>query len=258
MCKHWGPVVGRRGWMLCPRGVRRTDVPAEKDRWTHGSKAATLAEIRAGLAALRRRFGGRVDTGGEQVLAGFSKGASLASTLALSHPREFPLVWIHEGGAWAWTASRARRFHAGGGRALVISCGKESCARRARRGCAAARGVGLICHMLYVPGLGHSVERPFSAHAAPLFERLVARDPRWERPGTRKAGGPCTTGAQCQSGICEGPGCGPQQGRCAPRKRSCGKRLQTVCGCDLQNHRVHRGCPGIRYRGAHPCDAADR
>jgi hypothetical protein len=61
---------------------------------------------------------------------------------------------------------------------------------------------------------------------------------------TRADGAACSTGDQCRSGICEGMGCGPNQGRCMPTQRACTRDLQVYCGCDGLEFRASGSCPG--------------
>ncbi|MFP6685626.1 MAG: hypothetical protein VB934_12975 [Polyangiaceae bacterium] len=66
----------------------------------------------------------------------------------------------------------------------------------------------------------------------------------------REPGAACSTGAHCRSGVCEGMGCGPDEGRCAAAKRMCTRDLRAYCGCDGVTFHNSGSCPGARY--AHP------
>jgi hypothetical protein len=70
----------------------------------------------------------------------------------------------------------------------------------------------------------------------------------------REAGSPCATASQCQSGICEGEGCGDAEtGTCAPRQRACTRDLRAYCGCDGKTFRPSGSCPGRRYQHREAC-----
>jgi hypothetical protein len=74
-------------------------------------------------------------------------------------------------------------------------------------------------------------------------------------PAPRAAGAACATAADCDSGICEGPGCdGSATGRCAAERRACTMDLIEYCGCDGQTFQASGSCPKRRYaqKGACP------
>ena len=73
-------------------------------------------------------------------------------------------------------------------------------------------------------------------------------------PPTKKAmGESCDAGEECSSGICEGEGCNPGQGICAPMDRACTMDLAPYCGCDGATFEASSGCPGKRYSARGPC-----
>lgn len=69
----------------------------------------------------------------------------------------------------------------------------------------------------------------------------------------RPDGAPCSSGTQCQSGICEGEGCGPDQARCVPRVRICTRDLVYFCGCDGMTFTGSSSCPGRPFKHRGPC-----
>jgi hypothetical protein len=70
----------------------------------------------------------------------------------------------------------------------------------------------------------------------------------------RPEGSACLTGADCQSGVCEGLGCGDDApGTCAPARRGCTKDLRAYCGCDGKTFRASGSCPGRRYSAKGAC-----
>ena len=72
------------------------------------------------------------------------------------------------------------------------------------------------------------------------------------------AGESCLAAAECESGVCEGEGCGDDQpGTCAAAERMCTRDLQQYCGCDGETFGASGSCPGARYAHKGPCpDAA--
>jgi hypothetical protein len=70
-------------------------------------------------------------------------------------------------------------------------------------------------------------------------------------------GSPCLAASDCQSGICEGQGCGDDQpGECKPAARPCTRDLRPYCGCDGQTFRSSGSCPGQRYSAPGECTTA--
>lgn len=73
--------------------------------------------------------------------------------------------------------------------------------------------------------------------------------------GTQKAadGAACRIGADCASGICEGKGCGDNNGRCAAQARVCTRDFASYCGCDGKTFNGSGSCPGRRYKARGAC-----
>lgn len=70
-------------------------------------------------------------------------------------------------------------------------------------------------------------------------------------------GARCDSDADCGAEqVCEGLGCGAQEGRCADRERQCTRDLATYCGCDGGEFQASGSCPGARFAYRGPCEAA--
>jgi hypothetical protein len=85
------------------------------------------------------------------------------------------------------------------------------------------------------------------APAAPSGSDLAAK-------GSRPDGASCDKPDECSSGVCEGEGCGPGQGVCAPKERMCTRDLRPYCGCDGKTFQSSGSCPGGRYSKKAACD----
>jgi hypothetical protein len=66
-------------------------------------------------------------------------------------------------------------------------------------------------------------------------------------------GDACSQAGDCQSGICEGQGCGPKQGKCMAKTRMCTRDLVGYCGCDGKSFRGSGTCPGKRFKSRTLC-----
>lgn len=64
----------------------------------------------------------------------------------------------------------------------------------------------------------------------------------------------CSTNADCESGYCNGQGCGKREGTCYIQGETCLDKDMTVCGCDGE---VHQGSPCTVGRWVHEgsCEA---
>ena len=52
----------------------------------------------------------------------------------------------------------------------------------------------------------------------------------------------------------EAEGCGPGQGKCAPKERQCTLDLRPYCGCDGKTFQSGGTCPRARYSKKGACD----
>ncbi len=71
----------------------------------------------------------------------------------------------------------------------------------------------------------------------------------------REVGQGCTQSADCASGVCEGEGCGPDEGRCVEAQRACTKDLRAYCGCDAVTFRASGSCPRRTFKSRGACPA---
>lgn len=130
-CEVWGPAARESAFVVCPRGVARTDVPRSADRWTYATMDATRREIEAVEKAFSSRFGHYVSEA-RPTLLGFSLGAIYGARIAAEAPDEYPRLVLIEGGEKGWSRAVAQRYRKGGGERLLIACAQTVCRNAAR------------------------------------------------------------------------------------------------------------------------------
>jgi hypothetical protein len=103
--------------------------------------------------------------------------------------------------------------------------------------------------------VGHVAPTTGPAHDA--GSRLAVGEDAGATGGARLAAGEaCFDGGECESGICEGEGCGTNQpGRCIASGRVCKGPEETFCGCDGEIFRAPHDCPGQAYAKRGTCRA---
>ena len=69
----------------------------------------------------------------------------------------------------------------------------------------------------------------------------------------KPAGAQCSAATECESGVCEGEGCGDTAGTCAPAQRACTRDLRQYCGCDGKTFQASGSCPGQRFSARQAC-----
>jgi predicted esterase len=179
-CGVWAPIVQNRGFVLCPRGIARRDVPKTMDRWEYASQKAVASEVEAALAALRARFDGHVAEGGV-LFIGFSLGAIYGAPLVQRAPERFPRAVFIEGGLGAWTSRTAQRFVEAGGQRLILACGQPDCMAKGQRMVASLERAGLPTRHGGDGRAGHTYDGEVAQVVARNWDWLVEGDDRWQR-----------------------------------------------------------------------------
>lgn len=177
-CEVWRRVIGERGFILCPRGIPRRDVPPKADRWEYASIERTRSELEAGLRALQDRFTDHVAPG-PILTIGFSLGAIHLTPIAQAEPERFSRLVLVEGGEGPWTSASARRFVEGGGERLFVACGQSACLERARGLGARLERAGLPCRSGGSARAGHTYDGPVLEAVRSEWPWLTEGDPRW-------------------------------------------------------------------------------
>ncbi len=124
-CEVWRRITRGDVFVLCPRGIPRSDVPKDLDRWEWGSLAKTKAELVAALTALRSRYPDHVKSG-SVIFTGFSLGAILGARLIQDPELEVGAAVLTEGGYLGWTASKVKGLKPRVRRVLFV-CGQSEC-----------------------------------------------------------------------------------------------------------------------------------
>ncbi|MBI5478309.1 MAG: hypothetical protein HY906_05600 [Deltaproteobacteria bacterium] len=180
-CEIWREIVRDVGFVLCPRGVRRDDTlhyPKDYVRYHYRSNARLEQEIAVGLAALRRRFPGRVDPG-PIVYAGFSQGAIMGVPIVKRAPASYPRVVLLEGGAGGLDGATIKTLARGGVRRVLFACGQPGCARTAKRVAKQLEAARIGARVLYSGNVGHSYAELVSRQVRAELPWLVEGDTRW-------------------------------------------------------------------------------
>ncbi len=180
-CEVMRQITDAYAFVLCPRGIRRTDVPKSWDRWEYGGLPAVKQELAAGLAALGERFAGYVAEG-PIVFTGFSLGAILGRPIVRDDPARFPRVVFTEGGSDGWNF---QRFKAGGGQRVLFACAQAGCPQNRRAVARQAERFGVEVRVADGGNIGHTYDGPVARAIKAEWGWLVEGDARWSRPGPR-------------------------------------------------------------------------
>lgn len=175
MCGAWASIIRGRAFLLCPRGLPRSDAPGQ-DRWSLPLAHPLALEIAAGRRALAERYPGRVDDGPD-IYVGFSQGAHRISRMAAASPERFPRIQLVEGGNALWRDDGARRYARRPGRAALV-CAMRWCEQRGERLQRTLRAGRAEAELERRPAAHHDLQTMFPAIER-TFEWLIAGDPRF-------------------------------------------------------------------------------
>ncbi|WP_437648024.1 hypothetical protein [Sorangium sp. So ce362] len=178
-CQVWRDIAGGDAFILCPRGVARSDSPSASDvRFTYESNARLEQEIDAGLAALRARFPEHVDPGAV-LYTGFSLGAIMGSAIAARRPALFPRLVLVEGGHDKWTQATARAFADGGGQRVLFVCAQAGCGAAAKAAAARLEKAGVLTRVVRSKEAGHRYDGPVAEETRRALGWALEGDTRW-------------------------------------------------------------------------------
>ncbi len=181
-CQLWRAIVEDRAFLLCPRGHRMFDSePADQAGYFYDGHPALGEEITRAIAALRERFGDRVDLKAP-IFAGYSQGAGMGSMILPDHPAGFARAVLVEGGFGQyqeWNVAAARRFQRQGAARVLLACGRKVCLDMAETTASYMRRGGLETKVIYAAGAGHNYGGPLFEQVRDAFRWVVEGDPRW-------------------------------------------------------------------------------
>ncbi|WP_437814542.1 hypothetical protein [Sorangium sp. So ce1078] len=178
-CQVWRDIAGGDAFILCPRGVARSDSPSASDvRFTYESNARLEQEIDAGLAALRARFPEHVDPGAV-LYTGFSLGAIMGSAIAARRASLFPRLVLVEGGHDKWTSATARAFADGGGQRVLFVCAQAGCGAAAAAAAARLEKAGVLTRVVRSKEAGHRYDGPVAEETRRALSWAIEGDARW-------------------------------------------------------------------------------
>ncbi|XXX77965.1 hypothetical protein WMF30_04225 [Sorangium sp. So ce134] len=181
-CQVWREIAGGDAFILCPRGVARSDSPSASDvRFTYESNARLEQEIDAGLAALRARFPEHVDPGAV-LYTGFSLGAIMGSAIAARRAALFPRLVLVEGGHDKWTPATARAFADGGGQRVLFVCAQAGCGAAAKAAAARLEKAGVLTRVVRSEEAGHRYDGPVAEETRRALGWAIEGDARWSSP----------------------------------------------------------------------------
>jgi pimeloyl-ACP methyl ester carboxylesterase len=172
-CGAWTGIGEAKMFVLCPTGVA---LPKPLRHFSYKSASETRAEVDAGLAALRERFGPYLSAE-PVILVGFSLGAQRAAHLAADDPARFPIVALVEGGTRAWSQSFARKFREGGGQRALFVCTQFGCRNLVRRLEGFTQAGDVLARGAYLGNFGHHMGPQVTGRIKEHFAWLVDPTP---------------------------------------------------------------------------------
>jgi predicted esterase len=181
-CDFWRALLGARGFLLCPRGVRLdTFAEPSEQGYFYPDHHALAREVTAALAALRARFGERLDDRAP-IYAGFSQGATMGALAFATRPVTFTRLILIEGGVGEsdeWTIHGASGFREGGAERVLFACGRPSCFSAARRSLTYLGKAGLEGRVVHAAGAGHTYGGAVADALIRALPWVLEGDPRW-------------------------------------------------------------------------------
>ncbi len=179
-CDVWRDITRAFPFVLCPRGVPRSDAPASEDRWTYSTLGVTEKELMASLEALQARFPEFVAKG-PVVFTGFSLGAIFGRHIVQKHAEQFPRAVLVEGGYQGWSRALGARFLEAGGDRVLFGCGQSAC-KHASQSAARALKLGAVEARVADGGqVGHTYDGPVAAAVRAEWDWLVEKDERFTK-----------------------------------------------------------------------------
>lgn len=176
-CGSFRGVLGGRVFILCPQGVQS----GQPGLYGLGSVDDSEAELRAGLAALKARFGAHV-AASPVLLIGYGEGASVAADLARQEPSFFARVALVNGNPALLTPSAIKIFAERGGKRVLMVCAasKSDCDADGMQRALLLTRAGVAAKSVKAE-VGPYLDQRFTDALKGEVPWLVEGDPRWGR-----------------------------------------------------------------------------
>jgi pimeloyl-ACP methyl ester carboxylesterase len=179
-CKVWSRILEGRAFVLCPRGVLRTDSPAPDDpRFTYRHNTDLEREVDAAIAALRASPYAPFVAEGPVTWAGFSLGAIMGVAIAQRRPQDFSTLLLVEGGVDRFRNDAVRAFAKGGGKRVMFVCAQRGCSGAARARATALEKAGVEVSVVDAGNIGHAYTGPVAVAIAEKLSAFLATDARF-------------------------------------------------------------------------------
>ncbi len=172
-CGSFRGVLGGRVFILCPQGVQS----AQAGLYGLGSYDDATAELRAGLGALKARFGAHVAPS-PVLLIGYGEGAAVAADLARQEPAFFARVALVNGNPAMLTPSAIKIFSERGGKRVLFFCRDDECEASGTERALLLTRVGLGAKAVKAD-VGPYLDQRFTDALRGELSWLVEGDARW-------------------------------------------------------------------------------
>lgn len=181
-CRYWRGVVGRRAFVICPRGRALASVRSglPNTGYYYPDHLVLGREVAACVDAVVQRFAGEIDPSAA-VYVGFSQGATMGALMLGHEPGRFARAALVEGGFDVWSPASARAFHAGGGERVLLGCGRSLCTEGASTTARQLEREGIAARVVRDERSGHALDGPLAEEVSRAFEWLVEGDARFAR-----------------------------------------------------------------------------
>lgn len=193
-CEVWRDISESFPWVLCPRGVPRTDAPKSADRWTYAGWPKLRDEIEAGLEALAAAHPTYVDTEAP-IFTGFSLGAILGVHLLTSTATEgqkllpaYRAAVLIEGGYTGWHLNAAKTFSARGGQRVLFACGQSTCRQASKQAARMLEKHGVSAEIVSGGDIGHTYSDAVADAVRSRWGWLTQVDSRFRKELTEARG----------------------------------------------------------------------
>lgn len=174
-CGSFRGVLGGRVFILCPQGVQT----GQGGLYGLGSVDDSEAELRAGLAALKARFGAHVAPS-PVLLIGYGEGAAVAADLARQEPAFFARVALVNGNPALLTPSAIKIFGERGGKRVLVFCADSECDANGTQRALLLTRAGVAAKSVKAD-VGPFLDQRFTEALKNEVPWLIEGDPRWGR-----------------------------------------------------------------------------